>query len=393
MNSTLAVEASPSLMQHDYELTFGDKWLRLIKKLVSNPETRHRALDTLAAVTDKIPPRREPDRALHKTLRFADRSLPVHLSSPILLAAGANKYAKHLPAFAALGFGGISVGSATSSSREGNTFRPRIRMLEEERGMQNSMGLNNPGIDVIAREVDHNLERCHRRGMAVGISVADTPGITDENAIIADTSATFRKAYAAADYVELNLSCPNTGSDRLDADPAFLHELLQELMNIRKSLVPRKAVLVKLSPDLNARALDNSLRIIADTGITGVVLFNTFPADKARYLKLRTPDSALLPVAADGRKGGLSGRMLYKNTLPAVKHIRQALPKATLFASGGIDQGAKVFDLLEAGADAVQIYTVLAYRWNAAWKMQKELLEAMRRRGITSLDNQPSDAV
>lgn len=386
MNSTTPVEANTAVVHHEYAPDFGDKWLALIKRIVQNPETRHQSLDTYSAFAAWMPFQRKPNRAMEKTLRFADRSLPIHLSSPIILAAGANKYARHLPEYASLGFGGMTVGSATLSPRNGNDFRPRLRLLEDERGMQNAMGLNNPGIDVIAREVDQNLEKCHRRGMAVGISVADTPGITAEDAIIADTSATFRRAYAAADYVELNLSCPNTGSDRLDADPGFLHALLQELMDIRKALVPRKAVFVKLSPDMNARALDNVLRIIAETGITGVVLFNTFPAEKARFLKMRTADEAILPVAADGRKGGLSGRMLYKNTLPAVKHIRQALPKATIFASGGIDHGAKIFDLLEAGADAVQIYTVLAYRWNAAWKMQRELLEAMRARGITSLD-------
>ncbi len=386
MNSTTSVEANGAVVHHEYAPDFGDKWLALIKRIVQNPETRHQSLDTYSAFAAWMPLQRKPNRAMEKTLRFSDRSLPIHLSSPIILAAGANKYGQHLPDYASLGFGGLTVGSATLSPRTGNDFRPRIRLLEDERGMQNAMGLNNPGIEVIAREVDQNLEKCHRRGMAVGISVADTPGITAEDAIIADTSATFRRAYAAADYVELNLSCPNTGSDRLDADPGFLHTLLQELMDIRKALVPRKAVFVKLSPDMNARALDNVLRIIADTGITGVVLFNTFPAEKARFLKMRTTDEAILPVTADGRKGGLSGRMLYKNTLPAVRHIRQALPKATIFASGGIDHGAKIFDLLEAGADAVQVYTVMAYRWNAAWKMQRELLEAMRARGITSLN-------
>jgi len=58
----------------------------------------------------------------------------------------------------------------------------------------------------------------------------------------------------------------------------------------------------------------------------------------------------------------------------------------TLFAAGGIDHGGKVLDLLEAGADAVQVYTVLAYRWNAVRQMNRELLAAMRARGITSLD-------
>jgi dihydroorotate dehydrogenase len=386
MNSTSIVDHPSAVTHHDYVLNFGDKWLALLKKMVRNPETRHQSLELLAALQNKWPIRRQADRALNKSIRFADRSLPLSLSSPIILAAGANKYGNHLPDFAALGFGGITVGSATAAAREGNAFRPRIRMLEEERAMQNAMGLNNPGIDVLAKLVDLNLELCHRRGMAVGISVADTPGLTDENAIIAETVSTFRKAYSAADYIEINLSCPNTGSDRLDSDPGFLQTLLQEIMEVRRNLVPRKAVLVKLSPDMNARALDNVLRIVSDTGITGVVLFNTFPADKSRFLKLKTTTDELLPVAADGRKGGLSGRPLYKNTLPAVRHIRQALPKTAIFASGGVDHGAKIWDLLEAGADAVQVYTVVAYRWNAAWKLQKELLEAMRARGVTRLD-------
>ena len=57
-----------------------------------------------------------------------------------------------------------------------------------------------------------------------------------------------------------------------------------------------------------------------------------------------------------------------------------------LFASGGIDHGAKVLDLLEAGADAVQVYTVLAYRWNAVIKMNRELIQAMKSHSVASLD-------
>jgi dihydroorotate dehydrogenase len=51
-----------------------------------------------------------------------------------------------------------------------------------------------------------------------------------------------------------------------------------------------------------------------------------------------------------------------------------------------VDHGAKVLDLLEAGADAVQAYSVLAYRWNAIRRMNKELLTAMRARGLTTLE-------
>jgi dihydroorotate dehydrogenase len=163
-------------------------------------------------------------------------------------------------------------------------------------------------------------------------------------------------------------------------------------MEARKGLAPRKAVLVKLSPDLSARALDANLQIISDAGVTGLVLFNTFPGDKARYLRMQTTEEEIKPVREDGGKGGLSGRILYKNTLPAVQYIRRQLPKLAIFACGGVDHGAKVLDLIEAGADAVQCYTVIAYRWNAVRKMNRELLEAMRARGIQSLEGYPPAA-
>jgi dihydroorotate dehydrogenase len=65
-------------------------------------------------------------------------------------------------------------------------------------------------------------------------------------------------------------------------------------------------------------------------------------------------------------------------------------------AVGGIDHGAKVLELLEAGADVVQWSTVLAYRWMAIRRMNKELQEAIRMRGISHLDTlrgSPVDAI
>lgn len=372
--------------EHDYPVTLGDRFLGLVKRLVPNEERRHHLLPQYARALSILPPRYSLPVSLEKTLRFHDRSLPIQLGSPILLAAGGNKTAEHLPAFAALGFGGVTVGSATLKPWAGNPFRPRVRLLPDDRAMQNSMGLNNPGIERIAREVDNALGRCHRLKMAVGISVTDTPGVTDEALILSELEATFRRAYGAADYIELNLSCPNTGTSRLDTDTALLGRILTHVMALRKVLVPRKAVLVKLSPDMGMRTLEAVLQVVSDAGVTGLVLFNTFPAARGKFLRMRTPDSEVEPLTASGGKGGISGRILYQNTLPAVRFIRRQLPHMTIFASGGVDHGAKVLELLEAGADAVQAYTVLAYRWNAVRQMNRELLAAMRAKGVTSLE-------
>jgi dihydroorotate dehydrogenase len=387
MSDTLKIEQrSQGVIHHDYRRGLGDIALEVGKKIVSNPEARHRLLATYAAIANAIPMGRTPSSDLEKTLRFPDRSMPFTIASPIMLAAGGNKYAEQLPAFSALGFGAVSVGSATAEAREGNTFRPRMRMLPLDRSMSNSMGLNNPGIEVIAHEVDKALGNCHRNKLALGISVADSPGLEDGDEKIADILATFRRAYRAADYIELNVSCPNTGIERVDRQEQFLGDLLHEIMEARKTLAPKKAVFVKLSPDLSAHSLDANLQIISDAGVTGIVLFNTFPGEKARYLRMSTSELDIAPVSATGGKGGLSGRALYKNTLPAVQYIHRQLPKLAIFASGGIDHGAKVMDLLDAGATAVQCYTVLAYRWNAIRKMNRELLTAMRSRGIQSLE-------
>ena len=387
MPDTLKIEQrGQGVIHHEYRRGLGDLMLEAGKALIRNPETRHHLLAAYAALADSIPPRSRPHSDLEKTIRFQDRSVPLTLASPIMLAAGGNKFAEHLPAFSSLGYGAVTVGSATSGAREGNPFRPRMRMLPIDRSMSNSMGLNNPGIEVIATEVDKALGSSHSRKLALGISVADTPGVEDPDAKIADVLATFRRAYRAADYIELNVSCPNTGEHRMDTQEAFLRDLLHEIMEARKSLAPKKAILVKISPDLSARALDGNLQIISDSGVTGLVLFNTFPGDKARYLKMGTPEAEILPVTAAGGKGGLSGRILYKNTLPAVQYIRRQLPKLAIFACGGVDHGSKVLDLLDAGADAVQCYTVMAYRWNAVRKMNRELLDSMRSRGIQSLN-------
>ncbi len=370
----------------DYGKDLGDRFLDTAKSLISNAETRHHLLATYARLRATLPSHYHPAPALTKTIRFHDRSLPLTVGSPIFLAAGGNKTAESLPAFAELGFGGITTGSATLDKWDGNPHRPRVSLLPLDRAMQNSMGLNNPGIEHIAKEVDRYLGRCHKRKMALGISVTDTPGVTDEEQIFSEVETTFRRGYGAADYIELNLSCPNTGNSRLDTNVELLGDILSHVMDIRRTLAPRKAVFVKLSPDMGMKTLESVLQTVADSGVTGLVLFNTFPGDRSKFLHMQTAQENFLPLAESGALGGVSGRVLYQNTLPAVRFIRKQLPHMAIFAAGGIDHGEKVLDLLEAGADAVQVYTVLAYRWNAVIKMNRELLQAMKSHEIASLD-------
>lgn len=381
----------PTGENHDYYLLNGDKLLALIRRIFKNsPEFRHDSLKHAARFAPYVPfLGGKPDlgQDLKTVITFPDKSNPITLGAPIILAAGANKTARRIADYANLGFGGISVGTATRRFREGNAHRPRIGFLENDRAIYNSMGLNNEGVEVIAGRVDEQIGQAHRSAMSVGISVAETPGLSEEAEKLKDVLETFSIAYRAADYIEINVSCPNTGENRLDLDTHFVETLFAEIMNYRRSQPIRKAVYAKLSPDMSEHQIVSTLEALSRYEVSGVVLGNTFPTRKIGELPMAAGYGDLKPLRADGDKGGLSGRPLYPNTFAMTKFVKSRFPDLSVIACGGIDHGKKVFDLLLAGADAVQCYSVCAFRWLPAHAMRAELRRELSARGIKNLQD------
>lgn len=374
---------------HEYYLQFSDKVLALIRRIFrKSPEFRHDSFKHVARFAPFIPfmgGRPDLRKPLKRVITFADHSNSLYFGCPIILAAGANKTALRIKDYANVGFGGITVGTATRHFREGNTHRPRIGFLEDDRAIYNSMGLNNEGVEVIAKRVDEQLVKAHKAGLCVGISVAETPGLTDPEEKIKDIIESFTIAYKAADYIEINVSCPNTGESRVDLDMSFSERIFEEIMKIRNGLGIRKAVYAKLSPDLMERHLISIMDMLVRTGVNGVVVGNTYPTAKISELPVSVTRDDLTPLRADGDCGGLSGRPLYENMVWNVKYIREHYPQMSVIACGGIDHGYKIYDLIKMGVDAVQCYSVVAFRWMAAHTMRAELMDAMLNDGYKSL--------
>ena len=315
-------------------MQFSDKVLALIRRIFrKSPEFRHDSFRHVARFAPIIPfmgGRPDLGKTLKRVITFPDHSNSLYLGCPIILAAGANKTAERIKDYANVGFGGITVGTATRNFREGNTHRPRIGFLEEDRAIYNSMGLNNEGVEVIAKRVDEQLVKAHKAGLCVGISVAETPGLTDPDEKIKDIIESFTIAYKAADYIEINVSCPNTGESRVDLDMSFSERIFEEIMKIRNSLGIRKAVYAKLSPDLMERHLISIMEMLVRTGVNGVVVGNTYPTAKISELPVSVTHEDLTPLRADGDCGGLSGRPLYENMVWNVKYIRDTFGNITL---------------------------------------------------------------
>lgn len=374
---------------YDYKLSKGDRLLALIRSVFrKSPEFRHDSLKHVARFAPYIPflggkPNLCPEQKT--VIRFRDGSLPITLASPIILAAGANKTAHRIADYANLGFGGISVGTVTRRFREGNTHRPRIGFLEHDRAIYNSMGLNNDGVEAVVARVQNQIDGAHRNGLCVGISVAETPGLLSEEEKLADALECFERAYPAADYLEINASCPNTGENRLDLDTHFIKSLFGEVMNFRNAQPVKKAVYAKLSPDMPEEALSATLEALSDVGVSGVVLGNTYPTKKLGALSTNARYEDLKVLRADGDKGGLSGRPLYPNTYRMTAFVKSRFPRLSVIACGGIDHGKKIFDLLRAGADAVECYSACAFRWMPAHAMRRELSAALAEAGFSNV--------
>jgi len=366
-----------------------DRILALIRRIFhNNPEFRHDSLKHVARFAPIIPfmgGRPDLSKTLNRVVTFADGSNPLHFGCPIMLAAGANKTAKRICDFANMGFGGISVGTATRHVRVGNTYRPRIGFIENDRAIHNSMGLNNDGVDAVTRRVDTQITAAHRVQMCVGISVAETPGITDENEKLKDIVESFSIAYRVADYVEINLSCPNTGENRLDLDMTLVNKIFTAITDYRNKQPVRKAIYAKLSPDMPENHTATIMDMLVKVGVNGVVMGNTYPTKKITDLPVHVKYDDLTPLRADNDRGGMSGRPLYENTVRNVKFIREHYPQMSVIACGGIDHGYKIYDLIKLGVDAVQCYSVVAFRWMAAHAMRKELEEALSKDGYRTL--------
>jgi dihydroorotate dehydrogenase len=73
----------------------------------------------------------------------------------------------------------------------------------------------------------------------------------------------------------------------------YLDQLMSQIMKIRKSQPIRKAVFAKLSPDMGEKHLHQTLDIVQKHGLNGVILFNTFPGAKVKYLKLQEDQRTL----------------------------------------------------------------------------------------------------
>jgi dihydroorotate dehydrogenase len=271
--------------------------------------------------------------------------------NPVGLAAGMDKNGVALPAWPALGFGFVEVGTVTWHAQPGND-RPRVFRLAASRAVINRMGFNNDGAAALAARLAELRRAAPAVGspaVPLGVSIGKSK-VTPLADAVEDYLASLRVLYPHGDYFAVNVSSPNTPGLRDLQDRAHLDDLLAAL----REAAPDKPLLLKIAPDLTERAIAQALQACVDHGVAGVIATNTTLSRSG----LAPPD-----LVRGSQPGGLSGGPLFARTRDVVGFVhKQAGGALPVIGVGGILDPSDAEALVDAGASLVQLYTGLIYR-------------------------------
>ncbi|MFY9346866.1 MAG: quinone-dependent dihydroorotate dehydrogenase [Orrella sp.] len=314
-----------------------------------DPEAAHEA--TMSALQKAYDCR--ITRALSHQLPLAPTVLMgLSLKNPVGLAAGLDKDGAHIDALGNLGFGFIEVGTVTPRPQPGNP-KPRMFRLPESQALINRLGFNNHGLTQFLHNVARSEYR--RKGGILGLNIGKNADTPIENAA-EDYLIGLNGVYPHADYITINISSPNTknlrdlqSSEALDALLGALNARRQVLAEQHKKAVP---LTVKIAPDVNADQLQTIAEALTKHAIDGVIATNTTISRQGVEGQAHAQEA-----------GGLSGTPVHEKSLLVIRQLRALLgPTFPIIGVGGVVNGQQAAEKMQAGANAVQIYTGLIYR-------------------------------
>ncbi|WP_248895909.1 quinone-dependent dihydroorotate dehydrogenase [Haloplanus halobius] len=295
--------------------------------------------------------------------RLTTETFGLTFDNPVGVAAGFDKNAELPSILTALGFGHVEVGGVTAERQPGNA-RPRLFRLPEDGALINRMGFNNEGADAIGARLDD----ADLPAAPVGINIGKSKSTPLDEAPD-DYRYTYERVADAGDYFVVNVSSPNTPGLRELQHRESLERILGGLVDAGAD-----PLLVKLSPDLAAPAIEEALAVVDDLDLAGVVATNT---TVERPSGLRNPNRA--------ERGGLSGKPIEERATGTIRFIAERTD-APIIGVGGITDAAGAYRKIRAGASVVQLYTGLVYEGpSLARDINRGLLELLERDGFGSV--------
>lgn len=287
----------------------------------------------------------------------------IKLENPVMPASGCCAFGHELNEFYPLSsLGAIMIKSTTDTPRDGNANH---RIYETSSGMLNSIGLQNPGVDVV---IDEHIEWLDKVGAKVIVNLAGS----DMESYVNVAKALEARAKDKIIAIELNVSCPNvkSGGIQFGSDPDILTELINSITQV--TTIP---VFVKLSPNVTdikvmARAVENS-------DAYGISMINTLVGMAIDYRSGK-------PIIAN-KIAGYSGAAIKPVALKQIYEVRQVTTKP-IIGMGGIETATDIIEFLSVGSDAVAIGTANFNNPYVCIDVLVDLIKIMDELGIEHID-------
>ncbi len=282
--------------------------------------------------------------------------------NPVGIAGGFDKNATMIAPLAALGFGHIDFGTFTPRPQSGNE-KPRLFRLVSEQSIQNAMGFNNEGADII----EHRVRKIYPFVIPIAANIGKNKATPNEDAL-SDYEALGRKFNGLCDFFIINVSSPNTPNLRALQENSFISELIGAMKKITN-----RPLVLKLAPDMSADQAIALCECAVQSGASGIIINNT------------SVDYSLSPNARDF--GGLSGRLITEKSRELFAQVaRELFGRTILISCGGIDSAQEAYERIKSGASLVQIFTAFIFKGPFVAKSINEgLAELLRADGFNSV--------
>ncbi len=265
---------------------------------------------------------------------------------------------------------GFSNRDAGAICLKGTTLEPRLgnrphRVYETPDGMLNAIGLQNPGVDKVVREILPSLDFSETR------FIANVSGSTVEEYY----EVTRRFDDSPIDAIEINISCPNVkeGGVAFGNDPAMSARVVEAC---RKAT--RKPLITKLSP--NQTDIAANARGCIEAGSDAFSVINTL-------MGMAIDIESRVPVIGNNQ-GGLSGPAIKPVALLKVHQVHQVCREhqIPIIGQGGITSAEDALEFIIAGASAVGVGTALFYDPLVCKKINRGITDYLHRHQLPSVD-------
>jgi dihydroorotate dehydrogenase (NAD+) catalytic subunit len=288
----------------------------------------------------------------------------LELASPIVLLSGCVGFGEEytrVEGFSNRDAGAIVLKGTTGKPRLGN---PPHRIAETYDGMLNAIGLQNPGVERVVREILPTLDFSETRFFA------NACGSTIEEYV----EVTRRFDDSPIDAIEINISCPNVkeGGVQFGNVPEMSARVVAACRAVTK-----KPLITKLSP--NQTDIRENARRCIEAGTDAFAVINTM---MGMAINVHTRKPIIGNV-----QGGLSGPAIKPIALLKVKEVYEVAGphRIPIIGQGGITTASDALEFIIAGASTVGVGTALFYDPLVCRKINQGIADYLSAQGFPSV--------